>query len=47
MSCDLVTIFLSNWSNVGVRRTVVSKVMFLYVWNIIDDMNEVAAKISC
>ena len=44
---DLVTVFLYSRSNAGVRTEIVFKVMLFSVRNIINDMNEVAVKISC
>ena len=47
MCGDLVTVFLYSRSNAGVRTEIVFKVMLFSVRNIINDMNEVAVKISC
>ena len=44
---DLVTVFLYIRSNAGVRTEIVFKVILFSVRNIINDMNEVAVKISC
>ena len=37
---DLVTVFLYNCSNAGLRTEIVSKVMFFYVGNMINNMSE-------